>query len=488
MGDRGQYRFVPSDTEFLMEGASALRRKHSSDRRRRTGAQGDTLIGLRRMNAKRRVILGYSAVLWFLFAGVVVGVLFLSVHMAKCSGEDAHSGFFPEPFRVPVVIETVAAQTFSKFIAALEAGFVLSGASIEPGAPSVARYAAVVLEHLAKSAGVYTTATIDSTVYVTESCHVTLSVANCSALNATDAAWFRPVKSTCKNVTSSAPLKVQLVPEKGAALSAYSGADVVLLFHDMPFAPLVGDAHVPRDGQALFVQVDRALWDTLQSVVVTVTATAHVSQRTVKTYVVSPIAGAGGTLLYVAANLDGAYTSSDNWGSLALLMQLVTALQFKPTERARTAFVLSNADSVVHLASLGLLPRILDIVVLSHCGLINGRDALYSTKSALGPAPLLRVINTRLVLGQPAYLSGRALVSDSVPAWDVTSYSSLPKTIQEATVAGGTAGVAVSPRSPPATVAHTSVSVLALMAQLQTLLWMLEAGAISGSDISALFV
>jgi hypothetical protein len=487
MTGRGDYARVRNDPLDITESAIAMRQRGTGCRSRSTGAHDDILTGMQRMRARKRGLHIKSAILWMLFAGGMVGILFLSLHVGICSGEDPHSRFFPEPFRVPIVIETVAAQTLSKFLGLFGASFLLGGVSTEPGSQATLGYASVVLEYLAKHTDVYMVSTTDSTVHVTDSCNVTITVTNGADLSATDAAWFRPVKSTCKNVLSASPLTVQLAPEEGVILASFTGVDVVLLFQDMPFVPLVGNAHEPREGQPLFVQLDRALWGLLANASLLVTATAHISQRTVTTYVITPITGAENPLMYVAANLDGDYTSSDNWGSLALLLQLMDTLRYHPVERERTAFVLGNANSAAQLVSTGLLRNVLDLVLLSHCGLINGRDALYSSKSSLVTEPMLRTISTSLVLGQPAYLSGRAIVSPLVAVWDITSFSSAPKTIPEATVAGGTAGVPVAPRSPPVDVSHTAISVLTLIAQLQSLQWMLEAGAISGSGISALF-
>jgi len=436
-----------------------------------------------------RMLMSTHTLLLLLVMLCAVGILFLSLHIGVCRGEDPHSAFLPEPFRIQTILDTPTAQTLASFVARFQAEYLIGGAATEPGSASTLRYADSFLQHAAVYADFYTTQAVDSTVFVTDACSIAITINGAAGVTITNPSWFRPVKSTCKAMTAVIPSQVDAPVDADVALAALTGT-VALIFQDLPFSPLEGDAHTVRTNQPMAIQVDRRMRALFQgTTTLTVTVTATITQRTAKTYIIRPTLNAlpgTASLLYVGANLDAAYRDDDNWGSLALLLQLMDALRFTGAPRDRTAFVLSSAGSMLTLGRQNTVTNALDFIVLSECGLPNGRDALYTDRTALGQAPLLRAIATHLLFAQNAYLSGTAAVPNHA-TWTVSSYSGVSKTIPETTAVLGVAGqpvVVVEALGAPGAV---GVSIAVLVAQLATLTWMLEAGSISGTGVRALF-
>jgi hypothetical protein len=191
--------------------------------------------------------------------------------------------------------------------------------------------------------------------------------------------------------------------------------------------------------------------------------------------------------MYISANLDASYCNSDNWGSLALLLQLMQTLRTQPTERARTAFLFGHAESGFKLAHMGQLPAILDLLIVSQSGLVNGRDSLYHNHGPRHPHALSRTVFTSIIASQVGYLSGRGPISRKIPILDITSYAPTPKTVHEASSGGGLAGLAVSATTCVRPLAVTDVSIETLIAQLKTLKWVIAAGVMSDVGVTVLF-
>jgi hypothetical protein len=430
---------------------------------------------------------------FILVAILVVGVFFTALHAGMCSGFAPHSPPFPEPFAVEVVVDSIIAQEFGALVSRLDTAFVslpvaTTAPATQAGSPYADAYRAVIAQEFGKYSSIYASpVTYALPTYTRTACSVSLAL---GGVTATDAPWFRPVAHTCRAVTAgTTPVLVDVTTDGNVTLATLTG-DVVLLFQSVPFMPLVGNAFVDPTSQPLVVQVDSRLRALFAGVTTTVTATATIPATvSLDTLVYRPLANQGTTddaLTYVAADLDASDTASDNWGALALLQQTMHALQHTSTPRDRTAFVVGTAQSILELVRMGTIANVRDVVLLTACGLVNGRDALYSTRSSLSDQPLLSPIATTLVLSQKGYLSGAAVLVGH-PAWQVSSWSPGLKTVGEAAVAGGVVGVEVSPTVTVTAVSSLQVSVPTLIAQLLTLQWMVEAGALSPTGISALF-
>jgi hypothetical protein len=457
-------------------------------RQRSSGAhENDALPFLAATPSGHIIFDSWAAMKWFLFVAVVVLILFVGAHIGICSGDDPHAGWLPEPFRTVKKEYSATAQLFSYYITRLEHGFALERDSLEPGAPSTTRFASTVQDIVARMHDYYTITPMQTSAFVTESCAIVVTVAGVELRNPS---WLRVVKSTCRTTAPVRPTLTRFVRGAPNSLQQLPATAVILLFQAMPFPPLTGDAFLSREAQPMVLQVDIALWGLLENATVLLSATASVTRRMVTSYSVRPTAALRHpmpSLVYVAANLDSSYYASDNWGSLALLLQLMHTLRTSPVERARTAFLFGHSDSGSALARMGLLPSVLDLIVVSGCGLPNGRNALYHNQGSIVDRAMGDGLTAILLPGQDGYLSGRKSISDALPVWDLTSFSPHSKTLLETLDTGGVAGLAVLGTVPAPANAVVDVSVQTLIAQLLSLQWLTSVGARSGVGLRAMF-
>jgi hypothetical protein len=444
-------------------------------------------------NQERLFTTRYALIFLFI-AFVVVVTLFLVLHATVCGGFALHSPPFPEPFNVDVIVESPVAQELGLLVSRFQAAFATVPSTATPatqlGSLHATAYKSVIAQAFATHGDFYAAPTVHSlSVHVREACSVALTLNGAGGVTATDAAWFRPVKSTCRAVTGATPTLVDVTTDGNITLSTLTG-DVVLLFETLPFTPLAGNAFVAATTQPLVVQVDARMRPLFTGPPVTVTSTTTIpAPLDVDTLVYRPAAYSGAAsdaLTYVTVDVDAGYAASDNWGAMALQLQLVQTLASSGLPRDRTAFVVGTAGSGLELVRQGILTNVKDVVVLTACGLANGRDALYTTRYAFDTKPLLQPIVTTIVFQQTGYVSGAAALANHA-AWQVTSWSPALKTVAEVTVAGGVSGLQTTP-SVAVAPSPQEILVPCLIAQLTTLVWMSEVGALSPVGISGLFV
>jgi len=424
----------------------------------------------------------------------VVGVGLLLGHVGVCRENALHTIPIPEFFGVPQVIESPNAQELAALVNRLAGKSTVISPTEAPatrvGSAHAAAYAESMVAQFERYGAFYAPVQkLSKQAHPRESCTVSLQVNGVAGLTIVDAPWFRVVKSTCRSVVSVTPTLIDITTANMTTIASLAG-DVVFLFENVPFAPLIGDAYAIVNTKPLVLQVDsrlRALFTGVPTVVTSTVVLAPVVD--VETFIYRPLLNAGSDgvpLTYVVTDLDAAYSVSDNWGALALQLQLVTSLSTTGVPRDRTAFVFGQAGSGLALIRQGHITNVRDVVVLTACGLANGRDAVFTSRTGWDVAPLIRPFLASLRFSATAYVNGESPLANQA-IWGVTSWSATPKTLKEATVAGGVAGLAVSPTL-PAIPSTLDIMSACLIAQLSSLIWLTEVSALSPNGISTLFV
>jgi len=424
----------------------------------------------------------------------VVCVGLLLGHVGVCRESALHTIPIPEFFGVPQVTESPNAQELAALVTKLAGKSAVIAPTEAPatqvGSAHAAAYAESVVSHFDQFGTFYAPVQkLGKQAHPRETCTVSLQVNGATGITIVDAPWFRVVKSTCRSLVASTPTIVDVATTDMTTISSLTG-DVVLLFENIPFAPLVGDAYAIVNTKPLVLQVDARLRALFTGVPTTVTSTVVLAAVVeVETYIYRPQLNAGSDgvpLTYVVTDLDAAYSVSDNWGALALQLQLATSLSTSGVPRDRTAFVFGHAGSGQDLIRHGHITNVRDVVVLTACGLSNGRDAVFTSRTGWDVAPLIRPFLASLRFSATAYTNGIAPLPNQA-IWAVTSWSATHKTLKEATVAGGVAGLAVSPIL-PVTPSPLDILSACLIAQLGSLIWLIEVSALSPNGISTLFV
>ncbi len=442
---------------------------------------------------QQRSLVARFAIAFILLFIFLVVLLFGSLHFDICRDSARHSMPFPDIFSESAPVFSIIAQEFGVLIRRISIaseGILLSSAifSITVGSEYGRVAREVAMREFERFGEQYAPVQVHKTpAYIREFCNITLTVGTTRSMNSS---WFRAIPHTCRAVDSKTPVLLDIPAGVPVNVDAYGGI-VVILFQDQPFQPLQGNPFVNPATKPLILQVDRRLRDLFRntSVVVTVPMVSAAPIE-VQTVVYMPAVNPGPTfeaLTYIYADLNANSDSNDHWGALVLLEQTMRSVQHNVKARDHTAFVLGVAGSFGFLVRQGVIKNVQDAIALTACGLPNGIDALYTSKTALSntsnPAN-----NLATVMGaQQTSLTGSALLSGHA-LWHVTSWSPFRKTIREATVTGGIAGMEVAPAVHYPQWSTIGISVPTLIAQLKTVLWMLDVAASSPTGISGIFV